>query len=252
MRVRLLGPVEICLNGRTVEATDWTYHKARELFFFLLAQPPADKAQIGLALWPDATTEQLRNEFHRTLYYLRRAIGHPDWVQYSQGRYCLSSTARLWCDLHEFERSMRAAQPLRRPGGVAASDRAELVAALESATGLWRGDFLADTPAGEWAIERGEPLRQVCLQALLDLGQLYLLEADYGQAERTFHRLLALDNLVEVAHRELMRCYSRQGERGRAIRHYQALSRLLQDELHTSPSPETRQLYERLHRGDDL
>jgi len=252
MRAYLLGPVELWLHGRQVSATDWTYHKARELYFYLLAQPPANKEQIGLALWPDASAEQLRNEFHRTLYYLRRAIGKPDWVQYADRCYRLDPAARLWCDLHEFEDSLRAVRALRRPGGVAVSDRPEVVAALEAATGLWRGDFLTGMPVGDWAIERGEGLRQVYLQALLDLGQLHLIAADYGQAEEVYQRVLTLDSFVELAHRELMRCYGRQGDRSRAIRHYQSLSRLLRDELHTSPSPETRLLFERLRRGDEV
>lgn len=252
MRVYLLGTVSVMVAGRPLTAADWTYHKARELFFYLLAQPPASKAQIGLALWSDAAPEHLRNEFHRTLYHLRRAIGQPEWVQFAHTTYQISPAASLWCDLHEFERLLAGVRQYCRPGGVALADRAQVITALEAATSLWRGDFLADVVAGDWAIERGETLRQRCLETMLELGQLYLLAANYDQAVMVFRRVLALDNFLELAHRELMRCYGRLGERGQAIRHYQIVSQLLQDELGIAPSPETRLLYERLRRGDEV
>ncbi len=252
MRVFLLGPVEVWAYRRRLSPSHWTYYKARELFFYLLAQPPASKAQIGLALWPEASPAQLRNEFHRALYHLRQAIGHPDWVQFSQNQYRLAAGDKLWCDLQEFERLLAGVRPLCRAGGVAVADKAQVIAALEEATSLWRGDFLADVPVGDWAIGHGEALRQTCLEALLELGQLYLAAAEYKRAVKTFHRVLALDSFLELAHRELMRCYGRVGERSQAMRHYQTLRQLLQDELGIPPSPETRLLYERLRRGDEV
>lgn len=252
MHVYLLGPVQVVVAGRPLTAADWTYHKARELFFYLLAQPPASKAQIGLALWPEASPAQLRNEFHRTLYHLRRAIGQPDGVQFNQATYQMNPAVSLWCDVHEFERQLAAVRPLRRAGGVAPTGREQVIVALEKAASLWRGDFLADVVLGDWAITRGEALRQEYLSALLTLGQLYLAAAGYDQAITVFRRALALDNFLELAHRELMRCYGRLGERSQAMRHYQTLRQLLQDELGITPSPETRLLYERLRRGDEV
>ncbi len=46
-----------------------------------------------------------------------------------------------------------------------------------------------------------------------------------------------------------MRSYARQGDRGRALRHYQGLVQLLRDELASGPAPETKRLYENLQRG---
>ena len=61
-----------------------------------------------------------------------------------------------------------------------------------------------------------------------------------------------LDGYLELAHRGLLRCYARQGEAGRAVRHYQELRQLLRQELSTAPSSETTLLYERIRRGDDI
>jgi len=64
--------------------------------------------------------------------------------------------------------------------------------------------------------------------------------------------LLALDNYLELAHRELMRCFARQGETSHAIQHYQHLREMLKRELQAEPSPETVLLYERIRQGDEV
>lgn len=85
--------------------------------------------------------------------------------------------------------------------------------------------------------------------ALLTLGQLFFASEQYAQAAETYRQLIAYDNYLEVAHRELMRCYAYQGERGQALRHYQAMSTFMHDELGAPPAPETTDLFERLRRG---
>jgi len=251
LRVYALGPTRVIVGARTLASTDWTYAKSRELCFYFLAQPPATKAQIGLDLWPDASEEQLRSQFHRALHHLRKALGHHEWIRFTSGTYTFNRAAPYWCDLHVFEAHLREAQALLR-AGLPPVERARAVAYLEEATQLWRGDFLADLDAGEWAVFRREELRQAFLQALLDLGQLHFADARYAAAAACYRRLLVHDNYLELAHRELMRCYARQGELGQALRHYQALRQLLRDELGADPSAETTLLYERLRRGDDV
>ena len=78
------------------------------------------------------------------------------------------------------------------------------------------------------------------------------MAAHYAAAIDVYQRLLTFDNLLELAHRELMRCYARQGESGQAVRHYQQLHAALRQELNTEPSPETTLLYQRLRRGDAI
>ena len=63
---------------------------------------------------------------------------------------------------------------------------------------------------------------------------------------------IAHDSYLETAHRELMRCYARSGERGMALRQYQTLRTLLDDELGAPPAAETTALFERLRQGDEI
>jgi DNA-binding SARP family transcriptional activator len=252
LRVFALGTSRVIVGGRTLSPRDWKYSKAKELFFYLLSNPPATKAQIGLDLWQDASPAQLRNIFHRALHYLRKALGHPEWIVYEDEAYTFDRHINYWSDLGEFEARLKEAQTLYKSGLPPPTTRTRAIECLEDATQLWRGDFLEDIDAGDWAIFRRENLRQAFLQGLLDLAQLYLAEARYADAVTTLQRMLAFDNYLEVAHRELMRAYARQGDAARAVRHYGELRRLMREELGAEPSAETMLLYERLKRGDDI
>ncbi|MCI0398607.1 MAG: tetratricopeptide repeat protein [Chloroflexi bacterium] len=244
LQIFALGPARVVVGGRALAAPDWTYTKSKELLFYLLSHPPVTKGQIGVDLWPEASAGQLRNIFHRAIYYLRQALGYPGWVVFADNIYTFQPDVPFRYDVQLFDEELRRAKTTQA--------RPEKIAALETAVALWRGDFLEDLDAGEWAIIRREELRRLFLKALADLGQLYFAEARYEKAAETYQQILAHDNYLELAHRELLRCYTRQGETGQALRHYQQLRQLLRDEMQAAPSPETTFLYERIQRGDDV
>ena len=77
MRIHALGAVCIQRGKHEVTTQDFTYSKARELLFYLLLNGPRTKQQIGLALWPEISEEQLRTTFRVVVYHLRRALGDP-------------------------------------------------------------------------------------------------------------------------------------------------------------------------------
>ncbi len=99
---------------------------------------------------------------------------------------------------------------------------------------------------------RREELRKEFLDALLLLGKYLFEQADYAQAAEVYQRILAQDNYLEIAHRELMRCLARQGETSQALRHYQMMAEVLQREVGAPPARETKTLYERLKRGEQV
>ena len=246
-----LGPVRVLVGQRVVEPADWTYTKSKEMLFYLLSRGPASKAQIGLELWPEAAPGQLRASFHSALHHLRRALGQPDWIVFAGGEYSLNSDLPLEYDVRSFEQHLRQAQTELK-AALAPSGRSAAIAHLELAAALWRGDFLADFDAGDWAIFQREALRRAFLDGLLQLADLRFAQAHYPAAAEAYRRLLVLDGYLELAHRGLMRCFDRQGEAGQAARHYQQLRQLLRQELSTEPSSETTLLYDRIRRGDDI
>ena len=246
LRILALGAAQVEREGQTLAAADWTYAKAKELLFYLLAAGPRTKEQVGLALWPEMSSEQLRSSFHAVLHHLRRALGQPHWILFEKERYRFNGTLDYWYDLQAFEAHLQQARQLQ------ANQPAEAIASLSAAITLYQGDYLDDLSESEWAAARREEVRRLFLDALLTLGQLHTTAGQHAQAADTYRQALTHEPYLETAHRELMRCYARLGERGQAIRHYQRLGETMRDELASRPAPETRALVDRIRRGEAI
>jgi two-component SAPR family response regulator len=242
------GKTAVLRSGIPLADADWRYAKARELFFFLLTRPRATKEQLGLALYPDVSSSQLRDRLHRVLHHARHALGRNDWILFEHDEYAFNRERSYWFDVEQFEQRVRAAQ-----AALAASPRDTSLAIrlLQDATPLYTSDFLPELDA-DWIMFRREELRQMALEAFLKLGHLLSTERHPAEAAQVYQRILELDNYLEVAHRELMRCYARQGDASRARRHFQQLCDLLREELSTEPSPETVRLDEQIRAGHEV
>jgi two-component SAPR family response regulator len=248
LQIYALGQGRVERGGRDLAPSEWTYAKARELLFYLLGHPSCTKEQIGLALWPEATPSQFRSGFHRTLHHLRRALSRPEWISFENGRYSFNRSLDYWFDVEAFQSELAEA----RWHGAGAPEPA--IRHLEEAIALYKGDFLEELAVaeGEWALERQVELRRLYGEALLDLGGLLSEEGRYAEAAEAYRKAIAHDELLEAAHRELMRCYAHLGERNQALRHYQGMVEMLREELGSSPAPETAELHRSLLRGEDV
>jgi DNA-binding SARP family transcriptional activator len=244
LRLNALGPTQVFLNGQPVTA--WPFARVKELLFYLIAHPARTKAQIGLALWPDASSSKLRNNLSTTLYHLRRALVNPQWIVFEDDLYRFNRVLDYQFDVEVFEASLAQAGRLQSH----TPDRA--IALLQEAIALYRGDFVEDFLDGEWFPLRREELRRKYLDALLNLGQLHFAQRDYAHAAECYRHTIEKDEVLEEAHRELMRCYARLGERGQALRHYQIFEQMMRDELGAAPAAESVALFERLKRGEEV
>jgi DNA-binding SARP family transcriptional activator len=82
------------------------------------------------------------------------------------------------------------------------------------------------------------------------LGGLLLAQGRHAEAAEAYRKATVHDRFLEEAHRGLMRSQAALGERGRALRHYEELVVLLEEQLSASPAPETVALYESLRSGE--
>ena len=164
--IRALGTATVQLGDATaLTAADWGYAKPRELLFLLATSAPLTKEQIGAALWPDASRQQLGNALHTALRELRRALGDPGWVVYADRRYALGAARPRDCDVDTFSRALAAARGAR-PAAAALPE-------LQRAVAAYGGEFLAGMAAGEWAQARREELGRAYESALLAIGRLH-------------------------------------------------------------------------------
>jgi predicted ATPase/DNA-binding SARP family transcriptional activator len=250
LTIRALGTATVELGETTLTAADWGYAKPRELLFLLVTSPALTREQIGAALWPDLSRQQLGNALHTALRELRRALGDPDWVVYSGGRYAINRTRPLECDVDAFESALAAASRQRPAPQAQAPDSqgaaAGPLAGLLRAIAAYGGDFLAGMSTGEWAHARRDELRRRFETALLAAGRLHTVAGRHQAAAALFRRAVEHEPLNESAHRELMSSWAKLGETARAVQHYRELVALLAGQVGVSPAAETTALYERL------
>jgi predicted ATPase/DNA-binding SARP family transcriptional activator len=244
LRLCALGPAYVFSHEQAL--TSWPYARVKELLFYLISYPARTKAQIGLALWPHASPAQLRNSLSTTLYHLRRALGDSQWIIFEDDLYRFNRELEYQFDVEVFETNLVQADHVQAQ----TPDRA--ITLMQDAVTLYQGDFVEDFLEGEWFLLRREELRRKCLSALLSLGHLVFTQGQYARAAEFFRRAIEKDEMFEEAHRELMRCYARLGERGQALRHYQTFEQLVSDELGSVPATESVALYERLKRGEEV
>lgn len=245
LRVSALGPLQVSIGDRTVDAAAWGSARPRELLVYLLMHPEGKtKEQVGLVFWPDASAAQVRNNFHVTLHRLRKVLGTPNWVQLAGDRYRIDPAVIDELDVAEFEREVEATRRALVRGGGSVD-----TSALERALARYRGDFLDGEPVGDWHLEHRDRLQRVYVDALMELGGRYVEEDRHAKAADAFRRVLARDDLHEEALRALMRSLAEAGERSQALRAYRHFATRLREELEAEPEEETLQLSEQLQNS---
>jgi len=228
---RLASGESLALKGRKTQA----------LLACLALEPAAAQARerlIGL-LWGDRGEEQARASLRQALTELRRALGeaNADLLIATRDTVALDGAA-VTCDAAELDRLAAAGTP----------------EAAARAAALYRGDLLdgmeiADAAFQEWLTGERARLRR---QAQGVMARLLAHQSASGEAEpaiATARHLLALDPLDETTHRAVMRLYAETGDRGMAIRQFEACRQALRAELDLDPEAATHALAEEIRQG---
>ena len=244
IRVLALGPLQVFVDDRPVASSAWSSARPRELLVFLLMHPDGrTKEQVGLAFWPDASTAQVRNNFHVTLHRLRKALGDPECVTLTNERYQVNAGMLAEFDVRDFERDLAAARfALKR-------QQEGALEMLSACLARYRGDFLDGEPVGDWHLEHRDRLQRLYVDSLMELGARHAAAERHEKAAEAYRRVLARDDLHEDALVALMRCHAGLGERSQALRVYQRFADRMRTELDAAPTHEATRLFERLQQG---
>ncbi len=244
LKIRAFGEPEVILHGETV--TRWRMARSIELFFFLLNyKRPLRKEQILTALCEEVdenTDQTLRSAIH----YLRKIIGAP-CVVYEAGLYTFDLTTlygeSIEYDVDIFRQNYATAQNfLKEENSVLARNHFQI------AVDGYRGDYVHSFYSRWCSIPRDE-LRQNYVDARRELASLAAEDGQFEESVLHWQHILTIDNCLEEAHYNLMRCYLRLGRRGLALRQYQRCLEMLQDELGVSPGPSLQRFYQKLTAG---
>ena len=249
LAIRLLGPLQVTLDGNPVTAFE--SDKVRALLAYLVVEsnrPHRREALAGL-LWPEWSERAARANLRRALSNLRKTIGDhhatPPFLHISRQAIGFNRASNAWCDVTAFTALLEPAEAPERT-----------TCQLEEAVDLYRGDFLAGFSIGdsaafeEWGLLTREQLQR---QALAALHSLATYHEGRGNCERALlyaWRRVELAPWLEEAHRQLMRLQALTGQRSAALAQYEACRRALAGELGVEPSPDTVRLYEQIRAGE--
>ncbi|NLF00065.1 MAG: tetratricopeptide repeat protein, partial [Anaerolineales bacterium] len=163
----------------------------------------------------------------------RRALG-PDVVTVDDGRYRIGNVD-YWLDTREFEETIERARLLP-------SQDWQAQELWQRAVDLYQGDFLTGVDR-LWALPLRERYMDMRMEALLNVARCHEVRGELDEAIEWHRRVLAVDELREDIHRQIMQLYVRAGRRSDAITHYHRVCEILDQELGIEPEEETIQLY---------
>ena len=251
LRVRAFGALEIELDGAPLASDAWRSAKPRELLLYLLSHPEGrTREQLGLVFWPEASAAQVKNNFHVTLHHLRKVLRRPEWIVFERDRYRVNEALGVELDAIAFRRDATAALRALPSRAAPLAEREAALERLRSALALYRGDFLEDVAVGEWHFELRDELRRLWTTGMRAAGELMVRMERFREAADVYRQLVLREEFLEEAHRQLMTCLARAGDRAQALRVYERLASTLRDELEAEPEPDTTALFDRLRRAE--
>lgn len=244
LNLYLLGPPRIEVGRSPIVVNR---RKAIALLVYLVLTKQAHRRDtLATLFWPNYDQRSARANLRRTLSSLKQAL-EGRWLEISRESVAVRQEDGLWVDVERFERLVRSGDahghPDRELCSVCLSD-------LSEAVSLYAGDFLSgftlqDSPGfDDWQLFQAEKLRRQLAEGLEGLVQGLTAEGDFKKAAAYAQRWLGLDPLHEPAQRQMMRLLAWLGQQTAALRQYQELERLLDQELGLPPDEETTRLYE--------
>jgi DNA-binding SARP family transcriptional activator len=218
--------------------------KARALLAYLSVPPGKTHARDKLAalLWGDTAEAQARNSLRQCLFGIRRVlVAYRVRALVLDGEQVALDPASVRVDVAAFDR-------LVAEGTLASLSRARV---------LYQGPFLdglalRESGFEDWLMAERRMLADRAAQVLARLIDRHVEAGAIDHAIQTGLELVALDSLSEPAHRTVMRLHAALGQRGAALRQYQACADALRRELGVEPDPATQGLYREILRQAEV
>ena len=248
LTVNMLGPVAILRDpSRPLAADAWTTRRARDILCFIVSRRHhrASKDTIIDTFWGETDMAVVEKNFHPTVSHIRKALNSnqplkQNFLLYRDGDYQLNPEFSYRIDTEDFDRLLNEGENARR-----ARKFEECVRAYEQALALYRGEFMQGSYE-PWVEEQRTYYREQYLRLLESLAKVAETAADWQKAMQLAQLIVREDQFREDIHCLILRAHAATGNRGAIKDHYEALKRILDDELGVEPSPETRKLYQQL------
>lgn len=254
LRVCCLGLLSV--NSPLGPVQHWPSKRAKAVFEYLIAKPgvPISRDILMESLWPghdsDSAANNLRLAIHSLRQTLNELVGNPKnftSILRSQQGYYLNPVIELTVDSEQFEHLYREGNRLAQ-----ADKTEEAIGKFRDAVELYQGDYLEDEVYLDWTSTRREAFKDTYLLMLDKLTDYYLGNKDYEFCIGYCQKIITRDPYRENIYRKLMSCFSRIGQRNRALQWYENCCKALQSGMDTVPDQKTTSLYDCLIRGEEI
>ena len=230
LTVKLLGSPQVVDGQGLIRISR---RKSRAFLYYLAASPnPKTRSHLLAFFWPDHERSSGQQILRTTLHELRKTFGAALVVEEES----IGLSQAIAVDARQFE-VLATSSTL---------DQAQLMDVLP----LYRGEFLEtfvlpdSAEFDTWQTYQAEHYRSLYTQGMARLSQLYESNGDYPNALQALDNALKLDPLQEDLQRVALRLQYLGGDRPAAVRRYETLRKLLDEELGVPPMSETRQVYQ--------
>jgi len=246
LRLFWLGPPAIEVDGCPLRLE---MRKTYALLAYLSLSPQnPSRETLATMFWPEFDQKHSLTNLRRNLFSLAKSLP-PGLLETDRERIGLRRVDWLQVDVEEFRKQLSNIKAHSHLPNHVCPDCLSL---LEKAVASYKGNFLEgfnlkDCPEfDDWQFYQRESLRSEYASALEKLAAYYQSQCDWEKAIEYARSWVALDRLYEPAHRMLIVLYNQSSQRSLALRQYETLVDLLQNELGQAPEAETLSLYQSL------
>ena len=200
LKIKLFGEFRVWRGEVPIGPKEWGGQKPRSLLKLLLTRPGCSfsRDEILEALWPGVPAESAERSLRQTVSLLRRAL-EPELKRGSDSRYILSKRPGYLfdpgsdCDVDawQFEEHRKRAEAAWKVSGLA-----EAIGECRAALDLARGEFLAEDPYEDWAMEAGQEWRERQLLVLSLLSECLAQKGRYTEAIEACEDALSSRNIA--------------------------------------------------------
>jgi DNA-binding SARP family transcriptional activator len=244
LEIRLLGPLEVVSSGKLVPITA-PKHRILLASLALNANRSVSAEQLIDQLWDTSPPAGARDTLYTYVTRLRRTLFDATGAEFIVTRresYLLEIEDDA-LDLSRFERLVRQARTSH-------ADASRTAALLHEALALWRGEPLSDVPSEVLRRELVPGLREQLVAATELRIDADLRLGRHSDVVAELRELTVHYPLRERFWSQRMLALYRSERQVEALECYQAVRRLLADELGIDPGPELRDLHKAILAND--
>lgn len=250
LTVKVLGHADIFRDaGKPFAADAWTTRRARDIFCFIATarHRRVDKDVLIDLFWGDEDIEAVEKNFHPTISHIRKALNSrqsfkQNFLVFRDGAYQLNPELAYAIDTEQFEAHISAAESFKRD-----KDAKGFRASLEAAHSLYRGEYMAGVYE-DWAEERRHYFSEQHSRVLSALARLSFQEKSWSGTLKFAAEALKEDPYREDMHRLVMKTLAAQSKPAAVKEHYEAMKKILKEDLGVEPATETRKLFKELFK----